>query len=366
MVYFIILLLILIFIDFIFQAVSFYIKYAKKPLEIKTFDGYNQPYHPSVLFFSNGWNGYNYWMALTPYPMNGKPYKDRWECPCIYSSENGKEWVVPGNLINPLDDLSDKEIENKDFFSDPHLVYVNDRIECWYRISHHSGNGGDMDTFIVRKVSYDGIDWCNREVMIDPLQEDIKNNLGDMVRSPAIIYHGKYYMWYVDNKKNVGQRNICYTVSEDGKNWIKSQKCILYGHDINPWHIDVNYIDNFYWLTVYDLNSITLWKSVDGLNFEFLKILLSPSLKYGSFYSDGLYRSVLIKDDKDYRLYFSAFDDQKTSIGLMQGKTPMHMKIQNIKNNKIYSLRNVILVYLFNRKRDLSVLKSRILSRNFL
>ena len=44
--------------------------------------------------------------------------------------------------------------------------------------------------------------------------------------------------------------------------------------------------------------------------------ILSPSAIIGSFYSDGLYRSCLIHDSENYKLYFSAYNFNKTSIGL--------------------------------------------------
>ena len=30
--------------------------------------GDNEAYHPKVLYFENGWNGYTYWLSYTPYP----------------------------------------------------------------------------------------------------------------------------------------------------------------------------------------------------------------------------------------------------------------------------------------------------------
>lgn len=54
------------------------------PVEIKS-----QPYHPSVCFFKEGWNGYKYWMAFTPMPKEALPYPDRWENPCLVASMDG-------------------------------------------------------------------------------------------------------------------------------------------------------------------------------------------------------------------------------------------------------------------------------------
>lgn len=67
-----------IILDFLIQTLIFKVKYSQTPLKIKTFDGSDQPYHPSVMYSANGWNGFQYWMVLTPYPMQKAPYKDRW------------------------------------------------------------------------------------------------------------------------------------------------------------------------------------------------------------------------------------------------------------------------------------------------
>ena len=40
---------------------------AQEPLDLKTYDGGNEGLHPSCLYFSNGWNGYNFWFVFTPY-----------------------------------------------------------------------------------------------------------------------------------------------------------------------------------------------------------------------------------------------------------------------------------------------------------
>lgn len=178
-------LIILLIIDFFIQTLIFQEKYSQAPLQIKTFDGSDQPYHLSVIYSANGWNGFLYWMTLTPYPMQKAPYKDRWECPCIYCSTDGINWNPPIGFQNPLDDLTDKEIEYKDFFSDPHLVFRENLLECWYRISHHYHK--DRDTYLIKKYSQDGIHWFEREILYNLQSPEDVNKLGDMVRSPAIL-----------------------------------------------------------------------------------------------------------------------------------------------------------------------------------
>lgn len=149
----------LIAIDYVYRYFAFE-PYNQSPLNIETPEGNAQPYHPSVVYIPGGWNGYAYWMAETPYPLgpdgdwNGlPPYRARWENPCIHASHDGIHWETPGDLVNPIDDLNETEIENRDFFSDTHLVMNGDTLECWYRISRTQRD----ETYILRKYSADGI-----------------------------------------------------------------------------------------------------------------------------------------------------------------------------------------------------------------
>lgn len=60
--------------------------------------GDDEAYHPKVLYFENGWNGYTYWLSYTPYPHADDTKED----PCIACSNDLETWVVPPGLINPL------------------------------------------------------------------------------------------------------------------------------------------------------------------------------------------------------------------------------------------------------------------------
>lgn len=314
----------------------------ERPLILNDFSGYNQPYHPSVLYIANGFNGHKYWMVQTPYPIYGTPYRDRWECPCIYCSNNGIEWVVPEGLTNPIDDLTTSEISNGDYMSDPHLVLRGETLECWYRITHKNMSESDpryqLPTWVLRKTSTDGVTWGSRETLID-LQEPSTNGVGDMVRSPAIIWDGdKYRMWYVDKLPTVTNRNIVYAESTDGSAWENKETCTLDQY-IDPWHIDVNYFDGKYHLLNYVLGAgINYYSSDDGISFTFIKELLAPS---GSgFYKTGLYRSVSIKDqNNNIRVYFSSDDGSKTYLGVMSGDSFTDLDIADgqaiITNNAI-------------------------------
>ena len=134
----------------------------QNPLLLNDFSGYNQPFHPSVIYHKDGLYGYRYWMVQTPYPIGGRPYRARWECPSIYCSNNGIDWETK-RYNNPIDDLTPDEIENGDYFSDPHLVYRDDtgELECWYRLTHMDMTKEkkklQYPTYLIRKRSGDGV-----------------------------------------------------------------------------------------------------------------------------------------------------------------------------------------------------------------
>lgn len=309
--------------DYLYEYYFYFAKYNQTPLIIKTFDGSGQPYHPSVVFVDKGWNGHRYWMAQTPYPIGAEPYRDRWECPQIHVSDDGELWKspVPGKLI-PIDDLTEEEIQRKDYFSDPHLVLRGDSVlECFYRLTNKTDSC--TRTCLLKKTSTDGISWSKRELLIDLTSEKAINSVGNMVRSPAVLFENEQYlMWYVDGIKPFEpNKHILLSTSSDGYEWGKSIQCILNGPDINPWHIDVAHIGTEYQMTIYDQKNLTLWVSNDGKHFTYSRLLLSPVGVRGSFYSEGLYRSSLIKDDKNFKLYFSAYDVKNTYLGLMEGNS---------------------------------------------
>lgn len=321
-------------------------QFNQSSLDIQTFDGSNQPYHPSVLYFENKWNGFHYWMVETPYPIGGKPYRDRWECPSIHVSNDGIHWKSISDKSYPIDNLTEDEIRDKNFFSDPHLVSVNNHIECFYRLSQRENN--HFHNLLLRKTSSDGKKWSEREMLIDMDSPKATCSVGDMIRSQAIIYSNKIYnMWYVDNVNTKGKKHICYSTSTDGKEWREKIECTLNGFDINPWHIDVIFTNGIYYLTIYDFNNITLWEGQNPTNFHFVKVLLEPSFLRGCFYSDGLYRASLVKDMSGFKLYFSAYTDKKTSIGLMQGNSPSTLKIKSI-NGYNTSFHHFVIPYLHN------------------
>lgn len=304
--------------------------YNQSPLKIHTFYKWDSPYHPSVLYLEQPVSGYHYWMAETPFPPKAKPYNDRWECPSIHASNDGIHWTEP--IQNPITNLSDEEIENLDYYSDPHLVKTGpSTFECWYRLNRrHRNRDNNDEVMLMRQTTTDFITWSSPELLQSLLPScDDNKGLGKMVVSPAVIYRDScYQMWYVDSHSHA-KRKVAFSTSADGKHWSDKHICTLRGAGINPWHIDVTILDNAYWLVIYDHSDLTLWCSSDGITFDYVKTLLKPSRISGSFYY-GLYRSCLIKAEGKYNLYFSGYAGNSTYIGLMQGDTPESLEVVSV------------------------------------
>ena len=222
-----------------------------------------------------------------------------------------------------MDDLTDQQINDGDYFSDTQLVYneVNNRIECYYRLSEEKhSNSIEKGVWIFRRSSVDGVNWSGREIVVSPWQITPEIT-GLPCISPAIIRHNDtYLMWYVVN--NDSNLSIKYSVSKDGKCWENGKDCCLSGVNIEPWHIDCKYIDGKYYMLIYDFTQrITLWNSIDGLNFKYENTVLLPSHKLGSFYKSTLYRSCIIQDDSGIKVYFSSGNEREVHIGLMIGNS---------------------------------------------
>lgn len=290
------------------------------PLHIDCPNELNQPYHPSIIYRESGFLGHKFWMAQTPYPITDRaPYRDRYENPCIYHSENGIHWI-PAN--NPLDDLTKQEISEKCYFSDPHLVIRENQLELFYRFS-------DKDGIITlyKRITTDGVNWSERICVIDMHHHSSLQTFGKDFISPAIIWTDSvgYECWYVDDTFKNPCRKIRYTKSKDGICWEISTECQLKGN-IVPWHIDVQKINEDLIMLVYDVDHqrIDWYEGDDVTHWHFVSNVLVPSGRRGDFYECGLYRACLIRVHDVYRIYFSAHNKIDSSIGVLETKDKIH------------------------------------------
>lgn len=279
------------------------------------------PWHPSVQYICGGWNSHPYWMAQTPWPPRLRPtspYTDRWELPCIHYSDDGIHWK--SILDNPLDDLSNSQIEDRDYYSDPHLILHDNVLYCYYRLFEKRS----AQTAIFRKQSHDGFHWTSKTTIIfegiDPHQQII---------SPSIVFaNGKWLAYYVNNKHSSPERGISVCESQDGVHFGNSVK-IPALQEARPWHIDVQFAGNRFVFVVYDANKdlLTLFTSEDGYIFHYQYTLLHRSRRLSDFWSHRLYRACFVPlgqkgDFNVSRIYFSAQNGRSSFIGMMECSNP--------------------------------------------
>ncbi|MGU8448522.1 hypothetical protein V1657_07075 [Clostridium perfringens] len=286
----------------------------KVHLQIETYyEGANEPYHPSVIKFSEKWNGYKYWMAYTPFPDEPN------ENPCIAASNDLIKWETPAGLVNPIDKPHDYSSGATGYWSDTHLVYNpnTDKLECWYRGIGASASG---ENNIVRKTSSNGVDWSEREVLF--------TFSGGSYVSPSIIFdENKYKIWFCRPSERYE--------SENGANWSKVGEYSFSPINYNFWHQDIIKTDSGYELvgmeSVGQNTRLIHFISDDGIKFKFGKEILKV-LDNNKYNIKGFYKPCLVKENGLYYLF--------SSINWTNGTNGMSLSISD-KLNDITSLKGI-------------------------
>lgn len=339
------------------------------PLCIQTAKGcLNHPYHPSVVYICGGFGGHKWWMAQTPFPPIEvmAPYVDRYELPCVHYSDDGLNWYPIEH--NPIDDLSLEEIEQHEYFSDPHMIVRDDQLELYYRftILENKSLIGNK-TLLYRRVSKDGLHWSDREMVADLRKESDVAIWGEQIISQAIVYKDSlYYCWYVDASHHISPRGVRVVTSKDGIHWNSYQQCAFEGDEsLRPWHIDVQYYKGKYQMMMFDVdaNVLSWYQSNDAIHWTKKIELLSPSHKRGDFYEDSLYRACSVWVNDRMRVYFSANNRQRSSIGLLESADGERFAIVNGYNGFAYSMRTRLQIACDDLSNTLKQVKRKIKKR---
>ncbi len=293
--------------------------HASKPLDMQNAYGNIYNYHPSVMYFENGFAGYKYWCAYTPYENNN----DYWENPHIQVSNDLKKWGVPKGFKNPLEPIPATYERGKVYNSDTELVYNTDTgtLECWWRFYDKP----NKRVVLRRKTTKDGVHWSSAEDMLT----------GELYKydflSPAIIYEdGIYKMWAIN--QNTGH-SLDYRESRDGKNWgdIRHIEIKYDDKDLANWHLDVLHtakgyeaLISAYYPEENDRTHMDLYYtcSQDNKNYTTAEKLFSPSDSSKAFDNRGLYRSAFLYANGRYYMFYSALNKKSgpSGIGLICGR----------------------------------------------
>jgi hypothetical protein len=286
-----------------------------------TYDGSGQTTHPKVLYFSNGWNGYKFWMAHTPYPNQTSAVEN----PSILASNDGITWVLPTGCPDPIEPKP-----SNGYNSDAHILMDGNTMELWWRAVINSGG---EKSYIRRKKSTDGITWSATETLFIWGVTDIL--------SPAVIYEdSKYKMWYVAFVNGVAK--VCYNESLDAINWSER---VVYDIDFTskyrPWHLDVIKTNGKYEMTVMvrdsrGIGDLMYTYSYDNVNYsKAVPIMYHTDLpgnpQMTAWDRGSLYRSSLVWVDDKYYLFYAAYSygSRIQHIGLSIGTTPYSLQYHN-------------------------------------
>jgi len=284
-------------------------------LNTPTYDGSGQAVHPDIYYDATGWNGYKYWMVMTPYPYGHETYEN----PSILVSNDGYSWIVPPELTNPIDPWPGTGREN----CDPDLVFntATNNLEVYYlEIEQGSLN----DTILKRKLSSDGSAWSSEEdLLIVPNYH---------LQSPSIIQDASvsdYSMWYVNAGTSgcgASSSTVEYRSSSDGVSWSGPVIVNITQPGMIIWHVDVSYIPskNEYWMVyaAYPIGStcgntdLYFAKSTDEFNWITYD---SRIIGRGPAYWDSteIYRSTFLYESSTdlMRVWYSARGGSDWHIG---------------------------------------------------
>lgn len=278
-------------------------------LTTPTYDGSGQTVHPDVAHFPRGWNGYEYWMVMTPYP-NGN---DRYENPSILASHDGISWSVPAGLVNPL-----VPAPPCDHNSDANMIYNDTTDELWVyyldarRASRCAGHGGQPyynHQYLKVVTSRDGRRWSRPKIVMDfPLG-------GGQIFpvSPSIVKQAdRYYLWLV----SAAEKSVWFAESGDGLSFTALRRVGF----ANPvWHLNVEYIagrDEYWMVYSYpDLGgSLRFATSGDRTTWT---VHNTPMLAPTTGWDRNLYRATFLYDEYTnlLRVWYSARGDTQWRTG---------------------------------------------------
>ena len=260
-----------------------------------------QALHPSVLYFSNCWNGWKFWMSYCSYP-------DNYENPCIaVSNKPNSEWTTPYGLLNPLD----FPFENGTL-SDPELVYNPSTDELWLYYRYTSPISARER--IYRKISKNGVDWSDR--VVTSLQQSDK---AWQFISPTVLLKGSLcYLWCVDRRAAPEPFKLFRYQSVDGLQWVEKTECSFdknFPYPLTIWHPDIIYIDKtqeYY----YKSQRMYFAKSLDGLHWRIdsLKEFIRLG-KHSKWDHDAIYRGSLIFADQILHVWYTGIHRNQWRIG---------------------------------------------------
>lgn len=298
---------------------------------IKNISGAQYSYcHPDVEYFENGFNGFKFWMAFTPYfgAIGASGDAILYENPTIVASNDGLNWSEPSSIVNPIQkrpSFKDGIVRNvadtlQGYWSDTDLLFTDNRLELFYRGSVISpvslkrtcetslNNSVKLLSpavrTVVKQISSNGKVWSPLEVLYTSnFPETLNNNdvlspsfiktTNEMVSYEVLFNNGNEGYTENDNSfilkrtstngldfSNFANSKIVHLINKPWKNS---------NSEYSPWHLQATYVDGYYFLYLavgraksFTSEDLYLAYSKDGNNF---KVHPEAIVKGGSYRS---------------------------------------------------------------------------------
>jgi len=268
-----------------------------------TYDGSGVAIHPDVLYFENGWNGYKYWLAMTPYAGQDATLEN----PSMLVSNDGQTWEVPTGLTNPIIPYPGVGMFN----SDTDLTMSPDGLTMYMVYREFSTL---EKIFLIS--STDGINWTLPTLILEGDVSSVTQML-----SPSIIWDGSQYVMYTGDSSQVSFRDVAFrrTCPTIDGTWSSRIPTVM-SEDFGINHVCVKLIDGVYYMVT--TNTIGpgkfgnyLAKSTDGINFDYdwgFAIFPSENPKWDS---RQIYRATISGKGKNLEIWYSAYLGSNSHIG---------------------------------------------------
>lgn len=233
-------------------------------IALPTYDGSGQVVHPDVVDMRRDWNGYRFWMAMTPYPYSDDTKED----PSILASNDAFTWVVPPGLTNPIHPWPGTGLWN----ADTDLSYDPDTDEMVCIFLH-----GGVGTRAMR--SSDGITWTYSDggtATTGPALS-FTPSTGTGSNSPCLVREddGSWLLWRgTSGSEGIPRQQFMFSAPAPEGPWTLIDQCS--GLRSHSWHYDVVKHDGKYLMLVKDNQPYQSWgasaiftaTSLDGLNWN--------------------------------------------------------------------------------------------------
>ncbi|MFZ4261737.1 hypothetical protein ACFRAE_06825 [Sphingobacterium sp. HJSM2_6] len=278
--------------------------------------GVNNSYcHPDVLYFPEGFQGYEYWMVFTPYfgKVGQDYFSKRYENPSIVVSHDGLTWDNPPALRNPIQACpsvkeSFREMKGESiqgFWSDVDWIFRNDELELYYRGScilqqalmkrgakslnnRKKLSQKNAIRNIVRQTSTDGVNWTALEVAFTsnfpstPKDNHLISPSFIEVNGDVVAYEVEFD-WQTKRYGSFEKTHVIQRHSKNGLDFSPFKECKQVNfvnapwrenENLGIWHLNVCYVSGYYFMTLsvgriakYTSDLLYLAYSKDGLNF---------------------------------------------------------------------------------------------------